>query len=940
MANPSDIAQGTASTPVNPTTWNIFVDRHNELGNKVVDVKDYGATGDGTDDYTEILAAHVDATANGSTILFPSNSANATYKLDTNITFNADTVVAIAPGAMLKPANGITITINGGLIADPRQIFDVSLGGTIVFAKGYVPEVFPQWWGAVGDGAVDCTDAFDAAMLAAATVGVVRVTTGTWLISSALRNWPVAGFSSMQSGITIQGNGTFSELKYTATSGFCLDLQNPDQVGSGSPVGCTIQDIHMSAPNIPDPDNGGCISVSGSMNSINNVTIDDANTATGVMCRGREVVVAATYSNDTSNDMTTTGAGASEKYAFQFTTLAVASKLFGATIKMGKTGAPAGTCHLELWSDDGGAPSKPNAKIGNSSNTITNTDLNAGAGDVYFTWKGKNKPDVVAATDYWLVLATTGYTYTDGVTEVRLRVDAGDGDTDEFATFTWGGAWANSDDGSNHNIEIHYGQPIQTRISQCSFYGSTRIGRAVWLEGQDPVCNITDSFFACKEGIVTYRAYLQATGVYIYSTDTPLYMDESWVTFDNGWLEGGSTACWFGGPRKVYRITNCIIGATAFTWESGVDLVINGAMKELYHTSTDASVTADKFKYKIFPANDGIWMGTGMSVVADVDALNGNAVKLDLQGNSAGVEFRPSSNVSSYYANLPRGTYKVTIWIKDDNQVADDCYFQVHKWVAAWTFEWDHLFTATSAYRPYTFFFVVDASQVGDIAYGKKFTLIKNEADANDIYISHAIMEYMGPDDPGRGDLHTYNSEASNADNGRATNVWFHGRQDGGECVPLAAIQVRHDGALDDIMGEMIIRVNDGNDKISGLTKVMQLNAGTVDINGTLTASGDTIVNADLVSQTYNFAADAEANDTYVITLTPAIAAYTTGMMITFTANTANTGACTVNVNGKGAVSLKMLHDQDPGNNYIEAGSVVVAIYDGANFQMIQPAAN
>jgi hypothetical protein len=89
-----------------------------------------------------------------------------------------------------------------------------------------------------------------------------------------------------------------------------------------------------------------------------------------------------------------------------------------------------------------------------------------------------------------------------------------------------------------------------------------------------------------------------------------------------------------------------------------------------------------------------------------------------------------------------------------------------------------------------------------------------------------------------------------------------------------------------------------------------------------------------------NFAADAQVNDTYVITLSPIPAAYSTGMMIVFTATTANTGACTVNVNALGAKSLKSLHDQDPPDNYIEAGSVVMAVYDGTNFQMIQPDTN
>jgi len=104
-------------------------------------------------------------------------------------------------------------------------------------------------------------------------------------------------------------------------------------------------------------------------------------------------------------------------------------------------------------------------------------------------------------------------------------------------------------------------------------------------------------------------------------------------------------------------------------------------------------------------------------------------------------------------------------------------------------------------------------------------------------------------------------------------------------------------------------------------------------------SDGDVIALFDLVAATLNFAADAEASDTYVIALSPAPAAYTTGMPITFTANTANTGACTVNANSLGAKSLKLGVSTDPGNDYIKAGSIVHAVYDGTNFQMLQPAA-
>lgn len=93
------------------------------------------------------------------------------------------------------------------------------------------------------------------------------------------------------------------------------------------------------------------------------------------------------------------------------------------------------------------------------------------------------------------------------------------------------------------------------------------------------------------------------------------------------------------------------------------------------------------------------------------------------------------------------------------------------------------------------------------------------------------------------------------------------------------------------------------------------------------------------VNGSFMFAADAGSNDTYAITLSPAPTAYTTGMMISFTANTANTGACSINVNALGAKALKKGVSTDPGDNFIKVGSVVVAVYDGTNFQMLQPAA-
>jgi hypothetical protein len=80
---------------------------------------------------------------------------------------------------------------------------------------------------------------------------------------------------------------------------------------------------------------------------------------------------------------------------------------------------------------------------------------------------------------------------------------------------------------------------------------------------------------------------------------------------------------------------------------------------------------------------------------------------------------------------------------------------------------------------------------------------------------------------------------------------------------------------------------------------------------------------------------DAGATDAYAVTVAPAPAAYVTGMTVVFKANTANTGAATLNVNSLGAKTIKKFADQDLGDNNIKAGGWHVVVYDGTNFQLL-----
>ena len=88
------------------------------------------------------------------------------------------------------------------------------------------------------------------------------------------------------------------------------------------------------------------------------------------------------------------------------------------------------------------------------------------------------------------------------------------------------------------------------------------------------------------------------------------------------------------------------------------------------------------------------------------------------------------------------------------------------------------------------------------------------------------------------------------------------------------------------------------------------------------------------------YGADSVGSDSYAITLSPAISAYANGQMFTFKAGTANTGPSSLNVNGKGAVTIKKSFNQDTETGDILQNQFVTVVYDGTNFQMVSQLAS
>lgn len=86
----------------------------------------------------------------------------------------------------------------------------------------------------------------------------------------------------------------------------------------------------------------------------------------------------------------------------------------------------------------------------------------------------------------------------------------------------------------------------------------------------------------------------------------------------------------------------------------------------------------------------------------------------------------------------------------------------------------------------------------------------------------------------------------------------------------------------------------------------------------------------------YNdYAADSVGTDSYAITPTPAITAYAVGQIFIFKAGTLNTGACTLNVSGLGAKTIKKNVTDDLATGDILANQDVLVQYDGTNMQIL-----
>ncbi len=256
---------------------------------------------------------------------------------------------------------------------------------------------------------------------------------------------------------------------------------------------------------------GGTTTTGGITAATDDLVVASASTfaiGQGIVINGAKLDVTDTgNTEDTDNDFTSTGGLADgERYARKFT--ATNSGAIGglANIRLKKTGAPAGTTSFMIFSDSSG----PSAQIGGDSDTITNTNLNASGAEEAPVWS-TDWPVLATGVDYWAIIKTTGYTYTDGVTEVIWETDA-NGAAGLNECYKWdsdaGTPWTTMGANVGANITVHYN--LQTTITALT-------GTAVTLAANATV-TVTSALVSHDEVVAIQAAHTSATvnGGYVW----------------------------------------------------------------------------------------------------------------------------------------------------------------------------------------------------------------------------------------------------------------------------------------------------------------------------------------------------------------------------------------------------------------------------------------
>ena len=159
------------------------------------------------------------------------------HAVSADLTVPANMLLRFTSAGRLEIADGVTVTIDGPIDAPLWCVFAGPGTATFGSRNTAVRELYPQWWGARGDGEHDDTGAIQAALDAARDMGggEVVITKGTFRTSKTLHVWGVEKWDTVPReilatrSIRLRGVSRRSSVIHYTGQGACVWLcTNPN----------------------------------------------------------------------------------------------------------------------------------------------------------------------------------------------------------------------------------------------------------------------------------------------------------------------------------------------------------------------------------------------------------------------------------------------------------------------------------------------------------------------------------------------------------------------------------------------------------------------------------------------------------------------------------------------------------------------------------------
>lgn len=212
---------------------------------------------------------------NDTTLLSTANAAGGTIVIPNGITCASNTqtisaALVIQKGGLLKPITGQLITLAGPQNPDTWQKFtNATTGlGTILFTGNTsLKGVYPEWWGAVGDGVANASSEFTAMIASLPSAGgavfltagsIFRINTAV-TISRSNVIWSGYGATLRYQGTNLDrmmnltgDNNTFQGITFSANNTQPLGalVYVDDNVNTPKFIDCTFRDMYVSTHDI------------------------------------------------------------------------------------------------------------------------------------------------------------------------------------------------------------------------------------------------------------------------------------------------------------------------------------------------------------------------------------------------------------------------------------------------------------------------------------------------------------------------------------------------------------------------------------------------------------------------------------------------------------------------------------------------------------------